>query len=258
MEVIVKNNQSLIDVAIEHLGSAFYAVDIALLNGISLTEVLTPGMVLLMPDSTPATSVDTLPTIAPITEPGLLAMLSAHAAIIGGATAGHVRNGGNVTVDGAGRMWVTFPEYVTNWDDIEGVPSSFPPSSHNQDWSTIDNKPTTFAPSEHSHIPQSVSAQNSGTLTLLVPSVVLLSTVLTSSNSMTITPAVPANFDSARCVSVKFSVGATAPNVIFTPPAGVTYEWPDGMLISFSTNKKYSITFVCISATRYDVLWRSW
>jgi hypothetical protein len=130
MEVEVKYNQSIIDIAIEHLGSAEMALDIALLNGISITDVLVPGTSLLLPEVRKTINTEALPVVAPVTEASLLGLLTAHTAIMGGAVAGHVRNGGNVSVDGAGRMWVTFPEYVTNWDDIEGIPSTFPPSAH--------------------------------------------------------------------------------------------------------------------------------
>jgi hypothetical protein len=295
MEAIVKNNQSLVDLAIEYLGDASAAPDIALLNGISLTDVLEPGTSLLLPEAKATTS-EALPVAAPVTEASLLQLLTAHTAIMGGAVAGHVRNGGDVRIDPTGRMWVallsdhadwanidnkplTFPPSLhthawsgitdkpllfppsahnQDWSTIDNKPATFPPSAHYQDWSTIDNKPATFPPSAHTHIPQSVSAQSSGTLTLPVPSVIVLSTTLTSANSITIIPAVPTSFSSAQCVSVKFSIGASAANILFTPPAGVTYEWPDGMLTSFSINKKYSVTFVYISEIRYDVLWRSW
>lgn len=151
MEVEVKYNQSLIDVAIEHLGSAEMALDIALLNGISLTDVLVPGTSLLLPEVRKTINTEALPVTAAVTEASLLQLLTAHTAIMGGAVAGHVRNGGNVRVDPEGRMWVTFPDYVTNWDDIEGKPTEFPPSAHNHDWSAIDNKPIAYPPSAHTH-----------------------------------------------------------------------------------------------------------
>lgn len=43
----VKNNQSVADVATEHNGSAEKALELALLNDLSLTEDLQPGHVLL-------------------------------------------------------------------------------------------------------------------------------------------------------------------------------------------------------------------
>lgn len=36
-----------------------------------------------------------------------------------------------------------------SWTEVTSKPSSFAPSAHNQDWSTITGKPTTFAPSAH-------------------------------------------------------------------------------------------------------------
>lgn len=49
MEAIVTNNQSLLDVAIQHSGSAEAAFDTALQNGISLTDDLDTGETLELP-----------------------------------------------------------------------------------------------------------------------------------------------------------------------------------------------------------------
>lgn len=130
MEAIVKNNQSLIDIAIEALGSAELALDIALLNGISLTDVLEPGTSLLLPDAKPATSTSTVPVVATVTEASLLQLLTAHSAIMGGAVAGHVRNGGDVKIDNEGRMWVELLSDNPDWDSIDNKPLSFPPAAH--------------------------------------------------------------------------------------------------------------------------------
>ena len=50
MEVIVLNNQSLIDVAIQHTGTIENAFKIAVANGLSLTEQLEPGAQLIIPE----------------------------------------------------------------------------------------------------------------------------------------------------------------------------------------------------------------
>lgn len=36
------------------------------------------------------------------------------------------------------------------WNQISGIPASFPPSAHNQDWGTITGRPSAYPPSEHS------------------------------------------------------------------------------------------------------------
>ncbi len=48
----VKDNQCLVDIALEHCGTIEAAYDIAELNGLELTATLTTGQVLLVPDVT--------------------------------------------------------------------------------------------------------------------------------------------------------------------------------------------------------------
>jgi hypothetical protein len=103
MQVTVKNNQSIVDIAIEYLGSANYAVDICALNGISMTDYLEPGMNLILPEvkktgNTPAPAVQS--------DVDLKNIVTQHAAKVGGASVAHVRNGGNVRIDTDGKMWV--------------------------------------------------------------------------------------------------------------------------------------------------------
>ncbi len=49
--MIVSNSQSLLDIALQHTGSAETALDIALANGISLSDNLEPGATLTLPDT---------------------------------------------------------------------------------------------------------------------------------------------------------------------------------------------------------------
>jgi hypothetical protein len=51
MKIYVAENQSVFDIAIQYLGSALAAIDVALANNISLTDVLQPGQQLVIPDS---------------------------------------------------------------------------------------------------------------------------------------------------------------------------------------------------------------
>tara|TARA_R100000306_G_C4376675_1_gene142229 strand:- start:2253 stop:2540 length:288 start_codon:yes stop_codon:yes gene_type:complete len=46
----VLSGQTVFDIALQELGSAVGVLDIALLNGISITETLTPGQTLNVPD----------------------------------------------------------------------------------------------------------------------------------------------------------------------------------------------------------------
>lgn len=50
MNVTVQDNQSIIDLAIQHCGSAEAAFDLAALNGISITDELAAGQTLQLPD----------------------------------------------------------------------------------------------------------------------------------------------------------------------------------------------------------------
>lgn len=40
---------------------------------------------------------------------------------------------------------------VTDWDDLTGKPSVFPPASHSHSWGSITSKPTEFPPESHTH-----------------------------------------------------------------------------------------------------------
>lgn len=48
--ITVLNRQSLLDIAIQHTGSVFTAFDIALANGLSVSEMVEPGAVLILPE----------------------------------------------------------------------------------------------------------------------------------------------------------------------------------------------------------------
>ncbi|TAG31875.1 MAG: hypothetical protein EAZ35_02165 [Sphingobacteriia bacterium] len=49
MKVTVQHNQNIFDVAVQHLGDAYAAFDIAVLNGISISKELVPGTILSVP-----------------------------------------------------------------------------------------------------------------------------------------------------------------------------------------------------------------
>jgi len=49
MEIVVDQGQSLFDVAVQHCGSTSAVFDIAVLNGLSITDKLLPGTTLLIP-----------------------------------------------------------------------------------------------------------------------------------------------------------------------------------------------------------------
>lgn len=51
MTVVVLNNQSLIDIAIQCYGSAFSVYDLALANNLAVTDDVIPGTVLMLPSS---------------------------------------------------------------------------------------------------------------------------------------------------------------------------------------------------------------
>lgn len=51
MKATVLHNQSLLDIAIQHTGSVLNAFQITVANGISLTDDLTPGLILTIPEN---------------------------------------------------------------------------------------------------------------------------------------------------------------------------------------------------------------
>lgn len=51
MKVIVLNNQSLIDVAIQHTGMVENCFAIAVANDLSVSDLLTPGMIISIPEN---------------------------------------------------------------------------------------------------------------------------------------------------------------------------------------------------------------
>ncbi|REC47882.1 MULTISPECIES: hypothetical protein [Chryseobacterium] len=51
MKITVLNNQSFLDIAIQHTGTVFNAFAIAAANGMSITEALIPGTQLIIPDT---------------------------------------------------------------------------------------------------------------------------------------------------------------------------------------------------------------
>lgn len=50
-EIITYEGQTLLDIALQHTGDASKALDIALANGISLSDNLEPGATLTLPDT---------------------------------------------------------------------------------------------------------------------------------------------------------------------------------------------------------------
>ncbi|AUS06488.1 hypothetical protein [Pseudotamlana carrageenivorans] len=50
-QVIVLHNQSLLDLCIQGYGNLVPLMDLAIANGISITDILTPGTVLVLPES---------------------------------------------------------------------------------------------------------------------------------------------------------------------------------------------------------------
>ena len=48
--ITVLNRQSLLDIAIQHTGSVFNAFDIALANGLAVSEMVEPGAILILPE----------------------------------------------------------------------------------------------------------------------------------------------------------------------------------------------------------------
>lgn len=50
MEITVLHNQSILDIAIQHTGIATNAYEIAKINGLTISDILTPGQMLEIPE----------------------------------------------------------------------------------------------------------------------------------------------------------------------------------------------------------------
>lgn len=237
---------------------------------------------------------------------------------------GHVRGGGNVTIDAFGRMWsqatdlagsinqkligLTVAEQLTsilstdsiltafgkiqkylsslkalafkdkvNWNsDIDNIPGTFPPSAHAHvwlditdkpllfppsahihQWVDIANKPTEFTPSAHIHNSRIESSESSGIIFVLSNQKKVLTTTLTSTNSITITPSLPTSMAEDSDCEIYFNTGETAPNIIFTAPSGVTIEWKIAYPSSIKANAKYNFFFSYVTSTRVDGYWEA-
>ena len=51
MKIIALHNQTLLDIAIRHCGSIDAVIDIAVLNNVSITDDLAPGLILEIPNN---------------------------------------------------------------------------------------------------------------------------------------------------------------------------------------------------------------
>lgn len=50
MGITVLNRQSLLDIAIQHTGSVFNAFEIALVNGLAVSDTVEPGSIFILPE----------------------------------------------------------------------------------------------------------------------------------------------------------------------------------------------------------------
>lgn len=104
--------------------------------------------------------------------------------------------------------------------------------------------------------PQTTTSATSGTITLDTNKVTVLTTTLTNAHTLAITQGnLLADF--ANEFVAIFSIGATVPNLTFTPPAGVTYIWVGGTAPIPAINKTYLFSWVRISDTSYLVNYQS-
>lgn len=99
---------------------------------------------------------------------------------------------------------------------------------------------------------QTDSSDISGTTTLITNQVLVLTTVLTSGNTLTITQGTPVVGQLNEWV-IMFDTGLSAPSITFTPPSGVTYRWVGGITPIISPNKAYTISWIRKSDSLYNV-----
>lgn len=94
-----------------------------------------------------------------------------------------------------------------------------------------------------------IDSSTSGTINIAINETRYLSTTLTNSHTITITPLKPVSVSETLVSSIIFKVGASAPSITITPDSGVTHTWMNTAPSSFTINKANEITFVWISTT---------
>lgn len=97
------------------------------------------------------------------------------------------------------------------------------------------------------------SSASSGTINLGVNTTTVLSTVLSSSHTITVTPTAPTDFTTTQLAQLDFTTATTTPSITLTAPSGVTFKWRHTEITSWKASKTYTIQFVWISSTRCDI-----
>jgi hypothetical protein len=102
-------------------------------------------------------------------------------------------------------------------------------------------------------ITQNTDSSSSGTVLISPNTSKILTTILTSSHTLIISPIVPLSSVYMSECSVRFTIGASAPTLSFAT-SGVTFKWMDkSALITPILNKVYRIVFTWVDATNIEV-----
>lgn len=100
---------------------------------------------------------------------------------------------------------------------------------------------------------QSAISTSSGTIDLGINTITVLTTTLTNSHTIEVTPTAPTEFINSQIAQLDFTTGVTIPSITLTAPSGVTFKWRHTAITAWTASKTYTIQFVWISSTRCDI-----
>ena len=126
-------------------------------------------------------------------------------------------------------------------------------SGHTGTANTIAGFDGTGVAKEYKATIQSAISTSSGTIDLGVNTITVLTTTLTNSHTITVTPTAPTEFINSQIAQLDFTTGVTTPSITLTAPSGVTFKWRHAEITAWTASKTYTIQFVWISSTRCDI-----
>ena len=106
---------------------------------------------------------------------------------------------------------------------------------------------------EYDQVLEAEDSASSGTINIAPRSIKKLTTELTNSHTITITPTSPTDFIRPNDCIVDFSIGSTLPSITLTAPSGVTFKWRKTDIEEWTASKSYELQFIWISSTRCDI-----
>jgi hypothetical protein len=154
---------------------------------------------------------------------------------------------------GVGRVKIAFSELITNVMHSQLGGLDWLTSGHTGTANKLFGSDANGLAKEYTPCMLVTSSANSGTINLGVNTTTVLSTVLSSSHTITVTPTAPTDFTTAQLAQLDFTTATTTPSITLTAPSGVTFKWRHAEITAWTASKTYTIQFVWISSTRCDI-----